>query len=393
MSSRPRTEVTASWVLLALASGAFAIGASQGGSAGVIVEQAVGLGTTDDVIGYSISSYALGVAIFAPLVTILLARLDRRRILLLMMVVAVVFNGLTALVPNVGLLVVVRFLAAIPHGVFLGAGSVVGARALGASRRGRAMAVMMSGFTVAIIVAVPLMKWMAANLGWRWSYGFVTLASLASLVLVALFVPSVKGDGGAKWRRDVTHLKGRKVGAAIAFCFIGFGGFATVFAYMVPILEKVDLLSVTAVSVVLCVNGIVMTIATLGAGKVTDISPRLSAEIGAVAALVIFIVLAGWGAIPAIGVLMVVLMSAAAAFFSQGAQTHFMDVIHASPMLGAAMSHASLNLANALGAAAGAVAIGAGFGYLSTASIAIAFTVLSFGVLVWGPGFRRGRAS
>jgi len=393
VSNRPRAEAVAPLVLLALASGAFAIGASQGGSAGVMVEQAVDLGTTDAVIGYSISSYALGVAIFAPSITILLARLDRRRILLLMMAVAVVFNGLTAFVPSAGLLVVVRFLAAIPHGVFLAAGSVVGARVLGAGRRGRALAIIMTGYTIAIVVAVPLMKWVAATVGWRWSYGAVTLASAMALGLVAVFVPSVQGDGGARWRKDLSHLRGRNVWAAIAFVSIGFGGFATVFAFMVPILEKVDLLSVTAVSAVLAVNGIAMTVATLVAGKVTDISPRLSAEIGTVAALVIFIALAAWGATPVVGIVTIVAMSAAAEFFSQGSQTHFMDVIHASPMLGAAMSHASLNLANGLGAAAGAVVIGAGFGYLSAAAVAIAFTVVSLGILAWGPGLRRARAS
>jgi DHA1 family inner membrane transport protein len=251
----------------------------------------------------------------------------------------------------------------------------------------------MTGYTIAIVVAVPLMKWVAATVGWRWSYGAVTLASAMALGLVAIFVPSVQGDGGARWRKDLSHLRGRNVWAAIAFVSIGFGGFATVFAFMVPILEKVDLLSVTAVSAVLAVNGIAMTVATLVAGKVTDISPRLSAEIGTVAALVIFIALAAWGATPAVGIVTIVAMSAAAAFFSQGSQTHFMDVIHASPMLGAAMSHASLNLANGLGAAAGAVVIGAGFGYLSAAAVAIAFTVVSLGILAWGPGLRRARAS
>lgn len=390
---RAPSEASASLVLFSLASGAFAIGASQGGSVGVIVEQALDLGTTDDIIGYSLSSYALGVTIFAPLTAILLARVDRRRILLLMMVVAVVFNGLTALVPSAGLLIFVRFLAAIPHGVFLGAGSVVGARALGAGRRGRAMAIMMSGYTIAIIVAVPLMKWMAADLGWRWAFGLVTVASLIALGLVALFVPSVKGDGGARWRTDIAHLRGRKVWAAIGFCAFGFGGLAVVFAYMVPILEKVDLLGLAAISIVLSVNGIATTATTLAAGKVTDLSPRLSAEIGTIAALASLIALAAWGATPIIGIPAIVLICAASGFVSQGAQTHFMDVIHASPMLGAAMSHASLNLANALGAAAGAVAIGAGFGYLSTAAVAIALTVVGFGILVWGPGFRRTRAS
>ncbi|MCJ7827146.1 MAG: MFS transporter [Demequinaceae bacterium] len=380
-------------VLLALASGAFAIGASQGGSGGVVLEQAEDLGTTVELIGYSMSAYALGVVISAPLLAILLARRDRRSILLWMMAVAVVLNGLTALVPNVGLLIGVRFLSAIPHGVFLGAGAVVGARAMGAGRRGRAMAIMMVGFTVAIIVAVPLMKWMAASFDWRWSYAAVTLASLIALGLVALVVPSVPAKDGARWRQDLAHLRGRLVWTAIAFCAIGFAGFGTVFAYMVPILQEVDFLSVNAVSIVLAVNGIAMTISTLVAGRVTASSPVRSARIGTVAAILGFVVLSIWGGTPAVGVTTVIFVGAAAAFISQGAQIHFMDVIHASPMLGVAMSHASLNAANALGAAAGAAVIGAGLGYLATGWVAIILTMAGLAILTWGPGFRKSRVA
>lgn len=393
MSTRRKAGASAPLVLLALASGAFAIGASQGGSGGVVLEQAEDLHTTVALIGYSMSAYALGVVVSAPLLAILLARRDRRTILIWMMAIAVVFNGLTALVPNVEALIVVRILSAIPHGVFLGAGSVVGARALGAGRRGRAMAIMMTGYTIAIIVAVPLMKWVAAEIHWRWAYGAVALAALVALGLVALVVPSVPAEDGARWRTDLTHLKGRAVWGAIAFCAIGFAGFGAVFTYVVPILQDVDLLGVGLVSVVLSINGIAMTIATLMAGKVTDTSPTRSARIGASLSVVAFVVLAIMGGVPAVGVGLVIFVSGASAFVSQGAQTHFMDVIHASPMLGAAMSHASLNLGNAIGAAAGAAVIGANLGYLTTAWVAVLLTAGGLAILVWGPGFKKVRAS
>jgi DHA1 family inner membrane transport protein len=356
-----------------------------------MLEQAEGLGTTTELIGLSISAYALGVVVSAPLLTVMLARRDRRSILIWMMAIAVVFNGLTAIVPNIGLLIAVRFLSAIPHGVFLGAGSVVGARALGAGRRGRAMAIMMTGYTVAIIVAVPLMKWMSASLSWRWAFGGVALASLVAVGLVTLFVPSVPAEDGARWRKDIARLRGRAVWGAIAFCAIGFAGFGAVFAYVVPILQKVDLLGVGAVSAVLSINGIATTITTLIAGKVTDTSPLLSAKIGTVVSVLAFVMLGVIGEVPAAGVGLVILISAASAFVSQGAQTHFMDVIHASPMLGAAMSHASLNMGNAIGAAAGAAVIGANLGYLATAWVAVLLTAAGMAILVWGPGFRKAR--
>lgn len=393
MSTPPRRGASAPLVLLALASGAFAIGASQAGAGGVVIEQAADLHTTVALIGYSISAYALGVVVSAPLLTILLARWDRRTILLGMMAVGVVVNACTALAPSVAVLIGIRFLSAIPHGVFLGAGSVVGAHVLGAKRRGRAMAIMMTGYAAAIVVAVPLMKFMSAGVGWRAAYACVAAAALVSLVLVKLFVPSVAPGGATTWRRDVVHLRGPAVWTAIAFCALGFAGFSTVFTYVVPILQDIDHLSVGQVSVVLSLSGVFMTVGTLLAGKLTDVSPVRTARVGAGVSVIGLVILAVGGTTPVIAVVVVLGLNTSSALMSQGAQTHFMDVIHASPMLGAAMSHASLNVANALGAAVGAVVIGAGLGYLATAWVAVAFTVIGIGILALGPGLRNARVS
>jgi MFS transporter, DHA1 family, inner membrane transport protein len=393
MSSAPRRVWPSGLVLLALTSGAFSIGSSQAGAGAVVIEQARDLHTTVPLVGYSISGYALGVAISAPLMIILLTRWDRRTILQAMMAVGVVMNAGTALSPNLPTLMIMRFLAAIPHGVFLAAGAVVGSHVLGAKRRGRAMAIMMSGYTVAIVVAVPLMKYVSANVSWRVSYAFVSAAALVALVLVRLFVPSVPATGPTTWRRDLAHLRGPAVGAALAFCALGFAGFGVVFAYVVPILQDLNHLSVGQVTVVLSATGAAMTLGTLLGGKLTDISPIRSARISAVASLLCFVALAIGGATPVIAVVVVLAVNAATGLMSQGAQTHFMDVVHASPMLGAAMSHGSLNIANALGAAMGAVVLGAGFGYLATAWVAVAFTVVGGSILVVGPGFRTARVS
>lgn len=391
MSSGSRTPAAPGLVLLALASGAFAIGATQGGAGSIVVEQAAGLGTGVDSVGYSMAAYAFGVAVSAPLLTVALARWDRRRILLAMMAVAVVMSTATALAPTVESLTVIRFFAAIPHGVFLGAGSVVGAHVLGAKRRGRAMALMMTGFTVAIIVALPLMKWAAAHLGWRWSYGGVAAASALAFLLVWLFVPSVPPGRVTSWRRDAAHLKGPMVWAAIAFCAVGFVGISGLFAYVVPLLQDVDHLSVNQISIVLALAGISMTVGTLIAGRVTDKSPVRAARIGALISVVALVSLGAGGTIPLVAVAVVMTVNFATALMSQGAQTHFMDVVDASPMLGAAMSHAALNIANALGAALGAIAVAAGLGYLSMAWFAVAFTLIGAAILVVAPGFRTVR--
>lgn len=393
MSTRAPQRAHTFAPLLALASGAFAIGASQGGSGGVVVDQAADLGTSVEVIGLTIAAYAFGVVVCAPILTVALATWDRRRILLAMAALGVVTSIATALAPSAGWLLPIRFLAAVPHGVFLAAGSVVGAAVLGRERRGRAMALMMTGFTVAIVVAVPLMTWAAAAIGWRWSYAGVAAAFAASYALVARSVPSVPADRGPTgvaraWRTDVAHLRGATVWSAIAFCAVGFAGFSAVFTYVVPILREVNGLTVPAVTLVLSASGIFMTAGTLIAGRITDVSPVRAARLGAAIGIVALVGVGLWGANPVTMIALAFALNASVALMSQGAQTHFMDVIHASPMLGVALSHASINMANGLGAALGAAVIAAGFGYLATAWVGLAAGIVGMLMLMVAPGFR-----
>ncbi|KAG9595283.1 hypothetical protein KCV01_g9978, partial [Aureobasidium melanogenum] len=102
-------------VILALAVGGFAIGTTEFASMSMLPLFAQGLGIDAPTAGHAISAYALGVVVGAPVITVLGARLPRRRLLLLLMAMFTVFNGLTGLSPNYHWMLVFRFLAGLPH--------------------------------------------------------------------------------------------------------------------------------------------------------------------------------------------------------------------------------------------------------------------------------------
>jgi len=375
-------------VMIALASGAFVIGASQPGAGAVILDQARDLGTSVDVVGYTMSAYAAGVVVSAPLLAIVLARVDRRRIVQSMMGVAFVVNAAITFAPNVGSLAVLRFLGGVPHGMYLAAASVAGAAVLGQRNRSRAIALTMVGFTVAVIAAVPVMQWVSGHISWRWDFAGIAVAAAIAFVLITAAVPSIPAPHVARRRASVAHLRGARVGAAIAFAAVGFAGQSTVVTYQVPILREIDALSVAEVAVVLSAGGVVTMLAILLAGRLARRGPVLPARAGAALHVVALVVLGIGGRTPAVAVAAFFLILAGGATMAQGAMGHAMDVVEASPMLGAALSHSALNVANALGAAVGAIVIGVGLGLLATPWFAAAFSAGALVLLFVGPGFR-----
>jgi DHA1 family inner membrane transport protein len=168
-------------VILALAVGGFAIGTTEFATMSMLPLFAQGLGIDAPTAGHAISAYALGVVVGAPVITVLGARMPRRRLLVMLMAMFTVFNGLTGLSPSYHWMLLFRFLSGLPHGAYFGVGALVASSLVPANRRTRAVGQMFLGLTCATVVGVPLASWLGEAVGWRWSFALVALLGVATM--------------------------------------------------------------------------------------------------------------------------------------------------------------------------------------------------------------------
>lgn len=379
--------------MVAFALGGFGIGLTQGGAASVIQDQVTDLNTSVEVLGYTMMAYALGVVIGSPLIMIGMGRVNRRPLLFWLMGVIVLTTVATILAPNVESLFAIRFLSGFPHGAFLGTASYVAMMMMGRERRGQAIAIIMLGLTASAIVGIPAMQWASTVYGWRIAYVAVAVVGLMSLIGVWLFVPSIEGNRATSVRGELRTLRGRTVWTALIAVTVGFAGLGAVFSYIVPLLEETTGLTPSAVTWVLVGWGVGLSAGAYIGGKLTDWSTVGAARIGLSATAVTLLGIALLGTMPVPAVILLVLMPMSIQIFSQSSQNHLMDVMHTSPSLGAAMSHAALNASNALGTGMGAMVLSFGFGYLGPAWVAVALTLVALVVVYLGAGYRQDRSA
>lgn len=152
--------------LLALALSAFAIGTTEFVIMGLLPEVARDLQVSIPSAGWLISGYALGVAIGAPIMALLTARLPRKKTLLLLMVIFIFGNIMCALGYSYDFLMLARIITALCHGAFFGIGAVVAANLVAPNRRASAVALMFTGLTLANVLGVPLGTALGQALGW-----------------------------------------------------------------------------------------------------------------------------------------------------------------------------------------------------------------------------------
>lgn len=377
----PLPQGKARAALFALALGGFGIGTTEFATMGLLPEIADDLGVSIPVAGHAITAYALGVVVGAPTLAALGARMDRRRLLLWLMVAFTVANVASAFAPTAPTLVVARFLAGLPHGAFFGVGAVMGTAVVGQARRGHAVASMMAGLTIACAVGVPLTAVVGHAVGWRWAFVGVGVIGLATLVAVRAWTPPLAPLEGATVRTELAALKNRRLWIAFAGGAIGFGGMFAVYSYVKPLLTDVTGLSVNLVPMVLALYGVGMTVGTVIGGRLADRSVMRTVIIGMVSTILVLVAIALVGPFPLPAVIALVLLGVSSQILGLSLQTRLMDVSPAAPSLGAALCHSALNLGNASGAFLGGLVIEAGHGYLAPAWVGAALTAL--GLLVF----------
>jgi len=362
--------------------GGFAIGTTEFVTMGLLPQISDGVHVSIPQGGHVISAYALGVVVGAPLIAVFGARLPRRGLLVGLMAVFAMGNAASALATGYGALTAARFFSGLPHGAFFGVASLVAASMVDPARRGRAVSLVMLGLPVANIVGVPVATWMGQHLGWRSAYVAVSVMGLLTMALVSRLVPRTPADRDATGRRELKAFANMQVWLTLLVGAIGFGGMFAMYSYIAPTVTGVTGLGSSAVPLFLLAFGVGGTAGTFLGGRLADWSILRSLVLGSIgmgASLALFTVTAH-AAVPA--VLTVFLVAALGSVLVVNLQMRLMHVAGDAQTLGAAMNHASLNLANALGAWLGGLVIAAGHGYTSPSWVGAALSL--GGLLVLG---------
>jgi DHA1 family inner membrane transport protein len=369
--------------ILALAVGGFTIGTTEFMTMGVLPEIARGVDVSVPDAGHVISAYALGVVVGVPILAFFGAALPRRAMLVGLMAAYAAFNLLSAAAPGYEVLAVARFLDGLPHGAYFGVASLVAASLVAPERRGRAVASVMLGLSVANVVGVPLATFLGQQVGWRSTYLLGGLLALVTVAMVLAAVPSVPGDSGASGRKEAREFFGSlQVWLTMAVGAVGFGGMFAVYSYIAKTVTVVGGLERGTVPFFVLALGLGMVAGTWLAGELAAWSVYRSLLLSGVAGIVLMLVYYaaaphGWVLLP-----VAFLVTATGSVLVVNLQLRLMDVAGDAVTLGAAMNHAALNIANALGAWLGGLVIAGGHGYRAPALVGAGLAAVGTAILV-----------
>ncbi|MEN0103397.1 MAG: MFS transporter [Curtobacterium sp.] len=371
--------------LIALALGGFAIGSTEFVAMGLLPNIAAALLPTQYAAnpdagiahaGWLVSAYALGVVVGAPTIAAMSAKFPRKGLLMVLLVGFVVATIASALLPSFGLVLVARFVAGLPHGAYFGIASIVAGDIMGPGKRGKGIAMVLLGLSVANVIGVPAITFIGQNAGWRVAYGVVAVLFAATFFAVSAFVPRSARDEHASIGRELRAFRVPQVWLVMGLGAVGFGGFFAVYSYISPLVTNVTGLSESVVPLVLVVVGLGMVVGGVLGGHLADHSVKRTIYVGMFAligALLVTVLTAQW----AVGVFAgAFLLGATSSAIPPAVQSRLMDVAGDAKTIAAALNHSAFNIGNSLGAALGGAVIAAGFGFVAPGWLGIVLALL-----------------
>lgn len=368
------------FALYLLALVVFAMGTSEFMLAGLVPDISTYFGVSVGTAGLLTSAFAAGMVIGAPAMAALTRRLPAKSALLGCVIVFAAAHVVGALTPDFTVLFITRVIAAIVNAGFLAVALGAATKLVAPDAKGRAVAVLLAGTTVATVAGVPAGALLGAALGWQSTFWAIALLCAPAAIGIAVGFTNQADDSSREdssstsLRVELAQLASpRLVLTMTVASLVNAGTFATL-TFLAPIVTDTAGLSQLSVSVALVLFGVGSFIGVTVAGRLSDARPRIVIVAGG------SVLVLGWIALALFATNPVALLGLV---FAQGVvgfavgSTLITRVLYAAagaPTMAGSYATAALNVGAAVGPVLAAAALGVMPGALGPVWVAVATT-------------------
>lgn len=371
----PRETIIGLWTLFACT---FVALTGEVAPVGLLIDMAQAFHIPEGQAGLAVSAFAVMVGIGAVPLTILTARIDRKRLMLASLSGYVLSNFVVAVAPTFGVLCLGRAIGGIAHALLMSIMSAYAARLVPARMTGRAISFVYGGTALGTILGVPGAAAVGHFATWRIAMFGVTVLAAIVTVCVAFLLPPVSVSGDSH-----THLPSMRSRSAMRIFLIvvsvdGVFFFAhnLLYTYITPLLLQHGLPG-SLLSVALLIAGVVSIAGLWLAGQVVDRSPATGLLGGGIAMLIgmglmFGHILSGWGAVASVA-----LWCTGYAAITPAVMSGAIRVRATRPDVAGAAINSASNIGILLGSALGGqILTFIGFGVLTPIAIAMTLAAL-----------------
>lgn len=262
--------------VVSLALGVFGLVTAEFLPASLLTPLAADLGVSDGAAGQAVTATAVVGAFAAPLMAMATKRLDRRLVTCGLTVLLVLSCLGGALAPDYATFLASRLLLGVSLGGFWSMAAATAMRLVPMRLLPRAMAIILTGVSLATVLAAPVGATIGDLWGWRAAFAIAAgLGAVALLVQVAT-IPRLPPVGSPGFRTLFALLGRRQIRIGLAAVLLTASGHFAGFTYFRPFLEQVAVVDVATISLILLAFGAGGFLGNLAGGVLAERDLKLA---------------------------------------------------------------------------------------------------------------------
>ena len=340
-----------SLLVFILTIGVFGIINTEMGVIGILPLIAEKFHVTVPEAGWTVSVFALVVAVSAPVMPLLFSGINRKKVMLFALGMFTLSNLISMVTSNFMVLLIARALPAFLHPVYVSMAFTVAAASVSKEKAPKAVAKVFIGVSAGMVLGVPVTSYIASEVSFEMGMLFFTVVNMLVLIATIFFVPSMPVKERLSYGTQLNVLKKREVWYSIWAVTLINGALFGFFSYMSDYLRTVTGVSYQIISMLLLVYGLANIVGNVFAGKQLALNPIRCMVMIPMTLLLFYVALFFLGGWLAVTVVIILILGILAGSGQNTMQYMITESAFESPDFANGLYLLSANLGTTIGAA------------------------------------------
>lgn len=352
MEQKNNLKISSSALLVfILTVGVFGIINTEMGVVGILPLIAENFRVSVPQAGWTVSVFALVVAVSAPITPLLFSVINRKKVMLLTLGVFTLSNIISMLTSSFTVLLIARILPAFLHPVYVSMALTVAATSVSKEKAPKAVSKVFIGVSAGMVLGVPLTSFIASEVSYPMAMLFFAVVNALVFIATLLFIPSMPVREKQYYGTQLNVLKRPEMWYSIIAVTLINGAIFGFFSYMSDYLKNITEVSYTTISGLLLVYGLANIVGNILAGKLLSVNARRWITITPFALLAAYICLFVTGKWVVAMIIIILILGILAGITSNGMQYMITHAAPEAPDFANGLFLASANLGTTIGTA------------------------------------------
>ena len=281
------TSTFKQWVsVCALAVGAFIFNTTEYIPIALLSDIGQSFGKPATEVGMMITVYAWIVALLSLPLMLMTKNIERRKLLLALFALFVVFHALSFFSWNFNILLISRIGIALTHAVFWSITASLAVRLAPTGKTNQALGLLSTGTVLAMVLGIPLGRVVGQYFGWQLSFLLIGVCAAGVMLVLAKNLPALPSQNTGSLSSLPSLFKRRNLMLLYAMTVLIITAHFTAYSYIEPFVLQVGGFKAEQVTIVLSLYGLAGFAASYLFGKWFAKSQRLF-MLGAVAVILL----------------------------------------------------------------------------------------------------------